>query len=155
MGRATLKLERKRSRSIGAAMDRERERGGGGGHTESTISALRDQMLDYRSEMIHSQQKVRELEQKMQRAELADMAIPVSATNKGLAELDRKYSSIQTSISGLQEMMSEHSAPRKKGNKKKKKKRRKSMVSAAAAKAGTDLLGCSYDSMPSHLTPHL
>merc|ERR1712154_633147 len=106
--KATLKLERKRSRSIGAAMDRDRERGGGG-YAESTISALRDQMLDYRSEMIHSQQKVRELEQKMQRAELADMAIPVSATNKGLAELDRKYSSIQTSISGLQEMMSEHS----------------------------------------------
>merc|ERR1712129_388912 len=66
------------------------------------------------------------------------------------------YSSIQTSISGLQEMMSEHSAPRKKGIKKKKKKRRKSMVSTAAGKAGTDLLvGSSYDFMPSHLTPHL
>merc|ERR1712013_357074 len=136
----TIKLERKRSRSIGAtAMDRRDH-----AHPQSTIDigALREQMRDYRSEMIHSQQKLSEFEEKMK-------VIPSRASD-GLAELDRKYSSIQSSISGLQQMMSEHSnsAPRKekKGNnkkKEKKKKRRKSMM------------GGSHDFVPSHLTPHL
>jgi len=144
---ASQRMERKRSRSIGAAVDHDRG-------AQSTISALRDQMLDYRSEMIHSQQKLREMEQKLKRTEMEETAVPASATNKGLAELDRKYSSIQTSITGLQAMMSEHSAPRKKGNKKKKKKRRKSMVSSAVASAQL-LTGSSQDFVPSHLTPHL
>merc|ERR1712013_142930 len=59
----TLKLERKRSRSIGAvAIDRSER-----AHSQSTvdIGALREQMRDYRSEMIHSQQKLSEFEAKM------------------------------------------------------------------------------------------
>merc|ERR1712013_738168 len=136
----TIKLERKRSRSIGAtAMDRRDH-----AHPQSTIDigALREQMRDYRSEMIHSQQKLSEFEEKMK-------VIPSRASD-GLAELDRKYSSIQSSISGLQQMMSEHSnsAPRKekKGNNKKKEKKKKRRRS---------MMGGSHDFVPSHLTPHL
>ena len=98
---------------------------------EMNMNSLRNEILDYKSEMLYSQQKLNDLENKFSeklkllQSQCNQMQMPLSdnvtinsSSNLNndnnlndsvkLKELDRKYSDIQNSITGLQRMIQQY-----------------------------------------------
>ena len=115
------------------------------------LNSLRNEILDYRSEMVHSQRKLSDLEDTFT-AKLKKLQNETTSNSNGnsndhstrsahsksselkeiqsvhqsqkLKDLDRKYSEIQNSIRGLQQMLNEHDPNTKRNSLKKRKKRK-------------------------------
>eukprot|EP01083_Nonionella_stella_P009574 27520_1 len=141
------------------------------------LSSIRNEILDYRSEMLYSKQKLNDLEntftKKLKNLQKKDNALPHPNSenvnpnvndNEKLVHLDRKYSEIQTSIRYLQDMIHEHSpqVTRHKTNKKKTKKKKKKKIVPkntttllTQSASNTPSLANEEHALPSHLTPHL